>query len=80
MVCWKCGSRNIDFMVSLFISAPIKYYAKITKSNLTKKELRIVGADWPQASFSCNDCGFLMFPDRKYDPNFSSNLMEASKE
>lgn len=63
----------MNFMVAIFISAPIKYYAKISKTNLTKKELRIVGADWPQVSFSCNECGTLEFPK-------VNNLMEANKE
>lgn len=64
MRCSKCGSNDLDFMVSLYVTAPIKFYGKITKTNLAKKEFKIVGAGWPHCSFSCNKCGALIFPDR----------------
>ena len=79
MRCNRCGSSDLNFMVSVYVEAPIKFYARITKTNIAKKELKIVGAGWPHASFSCNECGALIFPDRNpviggpTDPNTEAN-------
>ena len=56
-ICPKCGSDNIDFMVSLFISAPInKYWGNLPKRAFRSKDIEIWGVDWAGRTIVCNNC------------------------
>ena len=60
MMCLNCGSHDLSFSVELFIHAPIKYYLKLSKNVIRKKEVSIQGANWPYVRIWCNSCNSVL--------------------
>lgn len=56
MKCPRCDSENMSFMVDIIVHAPIKYLHELSKTNLRKKDVEIIGADWDKATYVCLEC------------------------
>jgi ABC-type Zn uptake system ZnuABC Zn-binding protein ZnuA len=63
MICLKCKGP-VTMQVQVTLKLPGKYENKITKEIIRKKETELIAADWPSASYMCNDrkCSFNQYP------------------
>ncbi len=63
--CEKCGTEtNLVTLVS--ISAPASLYGKLTKRNLRRKGVEIMGVLWEGTDFICPNCNHAVFGYRNY--------------
>jgi hypothetical protein len=53
MTCKKCGSKKVRMMGQVILSAPIDFYGNLSKTNLKKKEVYLLGAIWETFDFIC---------------------------
>lgn len=66
--------------VQVSLKLPGNYENKITKEVIRKKETELIAADWPSASYICNDptCRFNQFPKNTLSDHLqkSFNIVE----
>lgn len=60
VLCQRCGSSKVRMGVNLFLDAPTRFYARLSKSNLRAKDVQVMGAGWDRAYFYCSlpKCGW----------------------
>lgn len=57
--CPKCGGK-VRQQVNVFVDAPGDC-RDLSKHGMRPKEVRILGVDWPRASYYCaNGCGYYL--------------------
>lgn len=59
--CTRCGSPT-RIQVQAVISAPGEMYHQFSKSNIAKKEVRLLGVLWDTTDFICTNvqCGYVL--------------------
>lgn len=50
--CPRCGAEVI-VNVNLLVTIPYSMYGNLSKRNMAKKEVKVLGAYWPETSFFC---------------------------
>ena len=56
-LCQYCDIEMV-MHVSLMVTMPSSWESQLTKRKLAKKEFRVNGASWDNASFTCPKCGW----------------------
>lgn len=59
MKCSYCGSPDYRFQVQATISAPAALYHQLSKQNLRRKDVFMLGVNWETVDFICGNpkCG-----------------------
>ena len=55
--CSNCNSTDLHFVGQLSLIAPMSLYKKITKRNLRKASVNLLGFNWEAADIICLNCG-----------------------
>ncbi len=64
--CKKCRKKGtLRLMVSLFLDIPLELYARLSKKNLRRKDVKLDGAGWDSSRLYCASCGWLPEPWEK---------------
>ena len=54
-ICPKCGKDSYKFGVYLYVTAPLKFYANLSKKNMRSKEFQIDAALWETTNWFCTN-------------------------
>lgn len=75
--CQRCGSDTL-MQLQITISAPSSFYGNLSKTNLRKKECRIVGVKWETADYICtnHECRYVA----KGYGDYVINLQKENKQ
>jgi ABC-type Zn uptake system ZnuABC Zn-binding protein ZnuA len=83
MICLKCQGP-VTMQVQVTLKLPGKYENKITKEVIRKKETELIAADWPSASYMCDDlkCRFNQLPKNTLSDHLqkSFNIVQELNE
>ena len=63
MQCPKCKRARLRQLVSVFVECDADCRS-LSKSGIRKRDAKILGAGWPQATIFCPRCGFLLRLDK----------------
>ena len=81
MECEKCGSPT-TMQVQAVVSAPGNLYHQLSKQNLRKKEVYLMGVLWETADFICNNpkCQHVTRGYGNYVTNLKKEVETLKKE
>lgn len=60
MKCPKCKRGHLVQHVEVFIECPFET-TDLSKRGIKRKDVKIIGANWPLARIFCERCGHMMF-------------------
>ena len=58
MRCPKCKKARLRQQVSVFVDCDADCHS-LSKQGIRKRDVKILGAGWPQATLYCPTCGWL---------------------
>ena len=74
--CPKCRRRSVRCLVSLYLDIPGDLMHQLSKTNLRKRGVQVMGAGWPTSTMFCSRgaCGwFLRLDPRTETPQPKGN-------
>lgn len=69
MKCPKCRRAKVRCQVSLFLEIPGELMNRLSKQNLRRRDVFVLGAGWPCKILFCSGCGWN--PDARTSPDQS---------